>query len=38
VIDGRIAGGRAEVEFLPNFTVNLPQNSKYYQADFTEAK
>jgi len=38
VLDGRIARGQAEVEFLPNFSVNLPQSSKYYQADFTESK
>lgn len=35
VLDCRMAKGRAEVEFLPNFTVNLPQNSKFYQADFS---
>jgi acetolactate decarboxylase len=38
VIDGRISKGLAEVEFLPEFTVILPQNSKYYQADFTASK
>ncbi len=38
VIDARITRGRAEVEFLPNLTVNLPQNSKYYQANFSESK
>ena len=38
VLDGRMSKGLAEVEFLPNFTVNLPQNSKYYLADFIEAK
>jgi len=38
VLDGRITNGKAEIDFLPNFTVNLPQNSKYYQADFTKPK
>lgn len=36
VLDGNIAKGLAEVELLPDFTVNLPQNSKFYQADFTK--
>jgi acetolactate decarboxylase len=38
VIDGSIARGQAEVDFLPNFTVNLPQNSMFYQADFAKPK
>jgi len=38
VLDSRIARGQAEVEFLPGFTVNLPQNSKFYQADFAKPK
>lgn len=38
VLDGRIAKGRAEVDILPNFTVYLPQNSKFYQADFAKPK
>jgi acetolactate decarboxylase len=38
MLDGRIAKGQAEVDFLPNFTVNLPQNSKFYQADFAKPK
>ena len=38
VLDARIVKGQAEVELLPNFSVNLPQSSKYYQADFTESK
>jgi len=38
VIDARIAKGRAEVDFLPNFAVNLPQNSMFYQTDFAKPK
>ena len=38
VIDGNIAKGQAEVDFLPNFAVNLPQNSMFYQADFAKPK
>jgi len=38
VIDGSMARGQAEVDFLPNFTVNLPQNSMFYQADFAKPK
>jgi len=38
VIDDRIARGQAEVDFLPNFTVNLPQNSMFYQANFAKPK
>jgi acetolactate decarboxylase len=38
VLDGRIAKGQAEVDILPNFTVNLPQNSMFYQADFAKPR
>ncbi len=38
VIDARITRGRAEVELLPNFTVNLPQNDRYYRASFSDSK
>ncbi|MCX6002548.1 MAG: acetolactate decarboxylase [Chloroflexi bacterium] len=37
VIDCRITSGQVEVASLPNFTVNLPQNSEFYKADFTKS-
>lgn len=37
VLDCRITGGKVEVASLPNFTVNLPQNSDFYKADFTKS-
>jgi acetolactate decarboxylase len=37
VLDCRITGGRVEVASLPNFTVNLPQNSEFYKADYTKS-
>jgi len=36
VLDFRITGGRVEVAGLPNFTVNLPQSSEFYKADFSK--
>lgn len=36
VLDCRITGGQAEVESITNFTVNLPQSSEFYKADFTK--
>ena len=37
VLDCRLISGQVEVASLPNFTVNLPQNSEFYQADFTQS-
>ena len=37
VIDCRITSGQVEMASLPNFTVNLPQNSEFNKADFTKS-
>jgi len=37
ILDCRIASGQVEVESITNFTVNLPQNSEFYKADFTKS-
>jgi acetolactate decarboxylase len=37
VLDCRITSGQVEVESITNFTVNLPQNSEFYKADFTKS-
>jgi len=34
VLDCLITSGKVEVASLPNFTVNLPQSSEFYQADY----
>jgi acetolactate decarboxylase len=37
VLDCSITSGQVEVESLPNLTVNLPQSSEFYKADFTKS-
>jgi acetolactate decarboxylase len=34
ILDCRLTSGQVEVASLPNFTVNLPQNSEFFKADF----
>ncbi|MDD5311510.1 MAG: acetolactate decarboxylase [Dehalococcoidia bacterium] len=38
VLDCRIARGSVEIGYVPNLTVNLPQNSEYFKLDFSKPK
>lgn len=38
LLDCQMTSARVEIEYIPNFTVSLPQNSTFYKADFNKAR